>query len=123
MSSPLLEPVTAGRRFGRAISAWLSIVFGLVGVAAVPAAIAVTERRADLELIYSAAGVPVAFFGGLVAMVLARRARRRSRLTVSGRGGRPARVGNALGLLALLLAGTAALAVGWYALLTWRARS
>ena len=123
MSAPLLESSTAGRRVGRAVIAWLSIVFGLAGVAAVPAAIAVTERRADLELIYAAAGIPVAFLLGLVAILLARRARRRSRLTVSGRGARPARVGNALGLLALLLAGTAALAVGWYALLTWRGRS
>jgi hypothetical protein len=123
MRSPLLESATAGRRVGRAVSAWLSIVLGLAGVAAVPAAIAVTERRADLELIYSAAGIPVALLCGLAAMLLARRGRRRSRLTVSGRGGRPARIGNALGLLALLLAGTAALAVGWYAVLTWQAGS
>ena len=123
MTQGVLQPIVEGRSVRRNVAAVLSIPVGLIGVAALPAAIYVAETRADVALIDSAAGIPVAALLGLAAVLLGRRGRRRSELSIAGRGAGPAKVGRALGLLALLLAGTGALAVGWYALLTWRARS
>jgi hypothetical protein len=119
----VIQPVAEGRRARRNVAAILSIPVGLLGVAVLPAAIYVAETRVDIALIDSAAAIPIAALLGVSAILLGRRGRRRSGLTVTGRGAGAARMGRALGLLALLLAGTAALALGWYALLTWRARS
>ena len=123
MIQGVIQPLAEGRRARRNIAAVLSIPVGLLGVAVLPAAIYVAETRGDIALIESAVGIPIAAVLGVSAILLGRRGRRRSGLTVTGRGARAARLGRALGLLALLLAGTAALALGWYALLTWRARS
>jgi hypothetical protein len=100
-----------------------SVLAGLLGVAALPAAIFAAEWRADVALIDAAAAIPVAALLGFAALWLGRRGRRRAERTVAGRGAGTARVGRTLGLLALVLAGTAALALGWYGLLTWRGRS
>jgi hypothetical protein len=113
---------SSSARQGR-LSAAFSVLVGLLGVAAIPAAIFAAEWRRDIALIEAAAAIPAAAVFGLAALWLSRRARRRAKLTVAGRGSATARVGRTLGLLALLLAGTAALALGWYALLTWRGRS
>jgi hypothetical protein len=95
--------------------AWLAVLLGLAGVLTLPAAVDVTRRSQRITLMDAAYAVPLAFLLGLVALVMARRARdnlRWLRLREGGTG--PARVGILLGLLAVCLALTAALSVLFY---------
>jgi H+/Cl- antiporter ClcA len=95
--------------------AWLSIVLGLAGVLTMPAAIAVTRRSQRIVLMDAAYAVPLGFVLGLVALLMARRARDNLRWLRLGEGGTaPARIGIILGLLAVCLALIAALSVGFY---------
>ncbi len=101
-----------------------SIVLGVLAVAALPAAIWYAERDVDLELIWASVAVPVAFVLGLGAMFAARAGRRRAQMSVLRPGGSGvARVGRLLGLLGVLLAGTGAIALAVYGILTWRGRT
>ncbi len=68
----------------------------------------------DFELIDAWVAIPVAVALGLVALVLARRGRRRAVRTVSRGGDRWARLGRALGVLALALAAAAGIALAFY---------
>ena len=80
-----------------------------------PAAIDLSRRSQRVGLMDAAYGVPFAFVLGLVALVMARRARDNIRWLRLREGGTvPARVGIVLGLLAVCLAVTAALSVGFY---------
>ena len=96
-----------------------SFAAGLLALAALPAAVALSDRLADVTLLHAAAGVPVAALLGLVALGLGGNARRRVQLTL-GRVGEDglARAGRLLGGVALYLATTAALALGVYGLLS-----
>jgi hypothetical protein len=87
-------------------------VVGLLAAASLPAAIAVAELTDHLRLIEAAWAIPAAVVLGLVALVLARRGRRRAARSVARRGSRSARVGRLLGWLAVALgvAGVIALA-------------
>jgi hypothetical protein len=80
-------------------------------------AIAVTETRDDLRLLHAGVAVPVAFVCSLLAILLARRARRNLERTLGRVGGeRLARTGRVLGWIGLYLAliGAASLAVYAY---------
>ena len=91
---------------------------GLLATAALPAAIAVTERSERLDLLHAAAAIPLALMLGVVALVLGTRARRETIMTLGRVGGdRLARVGRVLGGLGVYLALTAALAIAFYGLL------
>ena len=91
--------------------------FGLLSVLTVPAAIAATRYR-DIELLRAAWGAIPAFLLGLIAVLLARGARRRSERTIGRVGGRRVtRLGRFLGALGIYLALAAALSVGVYELL------
>jgi hypothetical protein len=104
--------------------AFWSVAVGLLGAAALPAAVVFADRNADVELIWSALGVPAALLLGLAALSLARRGRRRAELTLLRPGGTgTARLGRLLGVLALLLAGSGATALLVYALLASRGSS
>ncbi|MFL5937910.1 MAG: hypothetical protein ACJ744_08755 [Gaiellaceae bacterium] len=93
------------------------MVFGLLSVATVPAAIAATHYR-DVELLQAGWAAIPAFVLGLAALLLARAARRRTERTIGRVGGRRAtRVGRFLGALGVYLALAAALSVGVYELL------
>ena len=95
-----------------------AVLFGLLGVAAVPAAVAVAQRSDAVELLHAAAAIPVAAVLGVVALVLGSRGRRQVHFTLGRVGGDGlARLGRLLGGLALYVALTAALAVGFYGLL------
>ncbi len=94
------------------------MVLGLAAVVAVPLAIVLAERFEAIDLIDAAAAIPVAAVVGLAALVLGTRARRRSEFTLGRVGRRAGTVGRWLGALGVYLALTAALAVGFYALLT-----
>jgi hypothetical protein len=101
-----------------------SVLLGLLGVAALPGAVTYAERSIDLELIWAGVAVPVAFVLGLGALAAAGAGRRRAELRLVGRSGSAtARVGRLLGLLALVLAGTGAIALAVYAILSYQGRS
>ena len=101
-------------RNGRATA---SVLVGVVAVAVLPSAIAVAERTELLELIEAAGAIPLALLGGIVALVLGRRARREVERTIGRVGGAGrARVGRALGVLGICLALSGTIAVAVYAL-------
>jgi hypothetical protein len=95
-----------------------ALAAGLLAVAALPAAIALAQVSARVKLVQAAAAAPVAAFLGIAALVLARRARRRSERTLGRAGGDgAARAGRILGVLGLCLAASAGIAIGFYGLL------
>jgi membrane protein implicated in regulation of membrane protease activity len=97
----------------------LSVVLGLLSLATLPAAVLAARESDDLTLVQAGAAVPVAAALALLALWLARRARRRADRTLDRVGGRgAARIGKLLGGLGLYIAATAALALGVYALLS-----
>jgi hypothetical protein len=99
--------------------AWASVLLGVFAIVCVPAAIVVSERVTALRLLDAAATIPAAVVAGFCAFVLGTRARRRSEFTLGRVGGATAgRAGRWLGLLGLYVGVTAALAVGFYGLLT-----
>jgi hypothetical protein len=94
------------------------LLAGLLAVAALPAAIAIAQVSTRVKLTQAAAGAPVAALLGGVALLLARRARRRAERTLGRAGGENvARAGRVLGVLGLCLAASAAIAIGFYGLL------
>jgi len=99
------------------VRAWAAVVVGLLSVAIVPAAIAYVHYR-DLELLDAGWAAVPGFVLGLVSLVFARRARRRTERTIGRIGGRGlTRAGRLLGALGVYLALAAALSVGVYELL------
>ena len=97
--------------------AWVSVVFGLLSVACVPAGVAVARYR-DIELLKAGWAVVPGLVLGVVSLVLARAARRRTERTIGRVGGRRAtRAGKLLGALGVYLALAGALSVGVYELL------
>jgi hypothetical protein len=80
-----------------------------------PAAVVVARQSHRVALLDAAYGVPVAFVLGLLAVGMGGRARRNlAWLRLDGRAPRAASIGLVLGVLALSLALTAALSVGFY---------
>jgi hypothetical protein len=101
-------------------AAWISVLLGLLGLATLPAAIAVTERLDGLSLVEAGFAIPAAILLSLGAVVIGRRVRRRSRQTLAALPGAGiARVGRILGYVGVYVALTAALAVGFYGVLTY----
>lgn len=99
------------------VRAWLALLLGLMGLFVLPAAVEVSRRSARVGLLDAAYGIPVAFLLGLVALVMARRARenlRWLRLRDGGTGIASAAV--IVAAVTLCLAITAALSVGFYEL-------
>jgi hypothetical protein len=111
---------TNGTRPRRNRAARASLLFGLLGAAIVPAAVAVAEWREELELVDAGFSVPGAFLLSVLAVWLARRARRGLDRTLGRIGGqRAARAGRVLGWLGVYIALTAAVALGVYAYLEY----
>ena len=101
-----------------------SVLLGLLAAAVIPAAIVYADRSPRVELIWAGVAVPAAFLLGLGAIWAARAGQRRARMTLLRRSGSAvARVGRLLGTLALLLAGTGAIALVVYGILTFRGRT
>ena len=97
----------------------LAVLVGLVSVACVPAAIVVAHYT-ELELIDAGWSIAPAAVLGLLALSLARRARRRIERTIGRVGGRrTASLGRFLGGLGLYLAAAGVLALGIYFLLDY----
>jgi hypothetical protein len=99
--------------------AWWSLACGIASILAMPAGIVLARELEQVSLLDSAGSVAVAALLGWSAIVLARRARERISITL-GRagGGAAAGVGRILGIVGLLAAATAALALGFWGLLT-----
>ena len=56
--------------------AWVALVLGLAGIAVLPAAIEVARRSKRIGLLDAGYAIPLAFLLGLLAFVMARRAKR-----------------------------------------------
>ena len=97
---------------------------GILSILAVPAGVLAARELRSVTLINSSGSVAVAALLGWAAIVLARRARERVQITLGRAGGEgAARAGRALGILGLLVAGTSALALGFWGLLSLFASS
>jgi hypothetical protein len=95
----------------------VSLVLGLLAVAAIPVGAAITGWRTDLRLVHAGFAVPVAAVLAIAAIVVSRRARRRIERTLGRSGGAAtARAGQILGWLAFYVALICAIALGVYAL-------
>ena len=95
----------------------MALLLGLLGLLTLPAAIEITRRSTRVDLLEAAYAIPLAFILGAVALGMARRARENLRWL----GFRDDRTGVAstavvVAALALCLAVTAALSVGFYEL-------
>lgn len=98
---------------------WASVVAGAGSVAALPIAIYVTRFSERYELLHAGFAIPVAAALALVALALARRARRQEALSLSGTAAGPARTGRVLGIAGLCLVASALVALGVYGLLEY----
>jgi len=96
-----------------------SVVFGLLSLAAIPAALYSTRLK-NIDLPQAVAGEAIAgTLLGLIAVLLARSARFKVERTLSRSGESTARLGKWLGLLGLCLGLTAALSLAFFGLLLW----
>jgi hypothetical protein len=106
---------SAGKGLG-----WGSVLVGLASVATLPLAIFLTRFSERYELLHAGFAIPVGGALGIAALALARRARRRSRLSLSAeRGDGLASAGRVLGILGLCLALAAVVSLVVYALLDY----
>ena len=96
----------------------MAVVLGALGVAAVPAAVYVSERSQAVGLVDAAWAIPVAFGLGVAALLFARGARGEIAWSLERSGGRMRiRTARVLGVLAICIALSAAISVGFYELL------
>ena len=104
----------------RSGAAWASLVTGLASVATIPVAVYATRFSGSYDLLHAGFAIPIATALGIAAVVLARRGRRRSSLTLSApRQPWPATAGRVLGILGICLAASALIALGVYGLLEY----
>jgi hypothetical protein len=97
-----------------------SVLVGLLAVAMIPLGVVAARYSGQVTLLNSTAGsIPAALILGLSGILLGRRGRERATWTLGRSGGLlAARVGTWLGVLAICMAATASLAIGFYGLLT-----
>ena len=94
------------------------MLVGAAGVLAVPAAVAFAEQSPRIGLIDAAWAIPVAMALGFLAIGTSNLARVRVQRTVGRAGGEGrVRVARILGVVAICIAVTAAISVGFYELL------
>jgi hypothetical protein len=97
----------------------LSVLFALLSLAAIPAAL-YASRLSNVSVPQAVGGeAVVGTLLGLIAVILARGARLRAGRTLSRPGEGAARWGKWLGLLGIFLGLTAALSLGFFGLLLW----
>jgi hypothetical protein len=116
-----MESLTRGSSVRRAHNdaARGSLVCGLLGVALPVAAFAAAHQLAKVSLVQATAASCGSIVLGVGALLLGRRARRNLDRTLGRVGGRgTARAGRALGFVALCIGVAAAVALGFYTLLT-----
>jgi hypothetical protein len=103
-------------------AAWASLVAGIASVATIPIAVFLTRYVASYELLDAAYAIPVGAASGLLAIVLARRARRDTALRLGRTKTREgvARAGRVLGIAGLCVALTAVVSLVVYGLLEYQ---
>jgi len=95
-----------------------AVFVGVLGVAVLPGALALAAYSAWVDLTETAPAVPIALVLGILAVLLARSARRRSDISLGRIGGRRAAcVGSVLGGLGIYLACMCGLAVAFFGVL------
>jgi len=93
---------------------------GLASVVALPVAIYLTRFSEGYELLHAGFVIPLAAVLGMFSIALARRARRRSALTLGrDRGDGLARAGRVLGIVGVCMALAALVSLGVYGLLEY----
>jgi hypothetical protein len=108
-------PTRSSRRAN--VRAWGAVLVGLLSVALLPAAIAYTHYT-NVALIQAGWAVAPALLLGILALVLARGARKRRERTIGRVGGRGAvRLGRFLGVLGVCVALSGAVALAVYEIL------
>ena len=108
----MADPISSNRA-----RAWTAVLLGLLGVLTLPAAIEVARRSKRVALLDASYAIPLAFVLGLLAVVMARRARHNLRWLRMREGGTSvASIAVIVGAVAVCLALTAALSVGFYEL-------
>ena len=108
----MVSPVALSR-----VRAWVALLLGLLGFLILPGAVETARRSERIALLDAAYAIPLAFLLGLLAVVMARRARNNLRwLSLRGEGTGVASAAVVVGMLALCLAVTAALSIGFYEL-------
>ena len=100
-------------------AAWGSLLAGLASVAAIPLAIYLTRFSESYELLHAGFAIPVAAVLALLALSLARRARRLSAMSLSHARPRLATAGQVCGIVGLCLAAAGLVALGVYGLLEY----
>jgi hypothetical protein len=101
-------------------STWGSLAFGLASVVAVPVAVFLTRFSDRYDLLHAGLIIPVAVGFGVMALGLARRARRQTALSLSDQRGRGvAAAGRVLAIVGLCIAASALVALGVYELLEY----
>jgi hypothetical protein len=102
----------------------VALLLGVIGVATLPAAVELARRSERVALLDASYAIPVGFLLGLVSVLMARRARDNLRWLRLREGGTAvASAGVIAGALAVCLALTAALSVGFYELVLLYQRS
>ena len=94
-------------------------MLGTLSVAVIPAGILAARELEKVRLLDASWSIVVAALLGWWAIILSRRGRERLQITLGRAGGKvAARAGRLLGILGILLAVTAALALGFWGLLS-----
>jgi hypothetical protein len=97
--------------------AWLALVLAVLGLLTLPAAVEASRRSTRISLLDAGYAIPLAFLLGLVALIMARRARNNLRwLRLTEGGTAVASIAVILATVVLCLALTAALSIGFYEL-------
>jgi hypothetical protein len=97
--------------------AWVALVLAVLGLLTLPAAVEASRRSTRISLLDAGYAIPLAFLLGLVALIMARRARNNLRWLRLREGGTGvASTAVILATVVLCLAVTAALSIGFYEL-------
>jgi hypothetical protein len=102
----------------------VALLLSVLGLLTLPAAVELTRRSTRIALLDAGYAIPLAFLLGLVAVIMARRARQNLRwLSLREGGTAVASIAAIIGLVAVCLAVTAALSIGFYELVLLYQRS
>jgi hypothetical protein len=106
------SPLARSRR-----RSWVALLLAVLGLLALPAAVDLSRRSQTVSLLDAGYAIPVAFLLGLVALIMARRARDNLRwLSVRDAGTGVASTAVVIAGVTICLAVTAALSIGFYEL-------
>jgi glucose-6-phosphate-specific signal transduction histidine kinase len=108
----MASPVALSR-----VRAWVALLLGVLALLTLPVAVETARRSQEIALLDAGYAIPLAFLLSLIAVVMARRARDNLRwLSLRERGTAVASTAVIVGMVALCLAVTAALSIGFYEL-------